>query len=655
MVALISHGFLWGLGIPRRVVVQTPGTRKGANTMKSKTSRSTLVVLAATALMAHSLTAGVTGNIHPLAIEIDASANLYPSGAPGFTDWVKDSLPNTDTPSLINSVATGIIPGVTGAATGKGHWCGVRIVDGIAGNDKNIFLTGGKENDISTWNIGPGTVGSSKYDITQAYLANNNDSLFFGMERRGNNGTTAFDFEFNKLAPVQPLVPNRSVGDVLFTFEMNGSGTSGSAVPHYFVWDGTKFVEQTPAPPSLVSSINQNDIQAAPWGFVNSKGTWALGNLLRFTFAEASINLAEAFPNLEFCNGAKSFVQVRTRSSASDTSDLKDTTQIFEFLFGGPNAVATLNTGCDAQFTFDGTDSHDSSGGTQLTYSWDFTAPAGVTLSGAGVTGPNGNGVYHSTSPMGAANVQLAAGQQSVTISAKLTVTQGTSCTNSTETTITVLRPVAAGVALGLNCQPQFTFDGSGSTSGSGVTYKWDFTAPVGVTLSGSGITGPDQQGNYHSTALSGTVNVNFPAGVQAATIFAKLTVTRNGCTGSSQASVSVLPALKAAITEKVNDGNALAVILTGQSATSTGLQWQILSGGNWVAIPGATGSTFGYSNFEADSVPSVRAFNIDGGEFAGKLYQVTVRLHAERIVGNATCEANSAPLTLKKVIAVDP
>ena len=623
--------------------------------MNAKASKRTLVVLAATALTAHTLTAGVTGNIHPLAIEIDSSANLYPSGAPGLTDWVKDSLPNTDTPSLINSVATGIIPGVTGAATGKGHWCGVRIVDGIAGNDKNIFLSGGKENDISTWNIGPGTVGSSKYDITRAYLANNNDSLFFGMERRGNNGTTAFDFEFNKLAPVQPLVPNRSVGDVLFTFEMNGSGTSGSAVPHYFVWDGTKFVEQVPAPPSLVSSINQNDIQAAPWGFVNSKGTWVLGNLLRFTFAEASVNLSEAFPDLEFCNGAKSFVQVRTRSSATETSDLKDTTQIFEFLFGGPNAVATLNTGCDAQFTFDGTGSHDSSGGTQLTYSWDFSAPAGVTLSGAGITGPDGNGVYHSTSPMGAANVQLAAGQQSVTISAKLTVTQGTSCTNSTATTITVLRPVAAAVTLGLNCQPQFTFDGSGSTSGSGVTYKWDFTAPVGVTLSGSGITGPDQQGNYHSTALSGTVNVNFPNGAQAATIFAKLTVTRNGCTGSSQATASVLKALQAAIIEKVNDGNALAVILTGQAATSTSLQWQLMSGGNWVAIAGATGPTFGYSNFEADSVPTVQAFNIDGGEFAGKLYQVTVRLHAERVVGNVTCEANSAPLALKKVIAVDP
>ena len=617
-------------------------------------NRSALAAVAASALTAQ-LGAAVVGNIHPMAIEIDASANLYPSGAPGLVDWVKDSLPNTDTPTLVNSVATGIIPGVTGAGAGKGHWHGVRIVDGIAGNDQNIFLTGGKENIISTWNIGPGTVGSSKYDITQAYLANNDTSLFFGMERRGNNGTTAFDFEFNKLAPVQPLIPNRTPGDALFTFEMSGSGSSGSAMPHYFVWDGSTFVEQTPAPASLISSINKADIPAAPWGFVNSKGNWVLGNLLRFTFAEASVNLADAFPGMDFCNGAKAFVQVRTRSSATETSDLKDTTQIFEFLFGGPNAVAALDTGCLPQFTFDGTASRDSSGGAELTYNWDFTVPAGVTLSGAGITGPDADGRYHSTSLTGAADVQLGAGQASAGITATLTVTQGSSCTNSTTSTVTVLRPVTAGAVLGLNCLPQFTFDASASTSGADVSYKWDFTAPVGVTLSGSGITGPDAQGSYHSTSVSGAANVSFPAGVQSATIFATLTVARGECTGTAQKNVTVLPALTAAITEKVNDGNALAVILSGASATSTALQWEQLVGGTWTPVLGATGPTFTYSSFEADSVPTVQAFNIDGGAFAGKLYQVVVRLHAERTADGITCEANSAPLTLKKVVAVDP
>src|SRR2546423_15540036 len=94
--------------------------------------------------------ASVIGNISPLAIEIDPSANLYPT-APGSADWVKDSLPNLDAPSLIDSIAVGIIPNVTGAPGGRGHWNGVRIVDGIDGSEQDIFLTGGKENDTATW------------------------------------------------------------------------------------------------------------------------------------------------------------------------------------------------------------------------------------------------------------------------------------------------------------------------------------------------------------------------------------------------------------------------------------------------------------------------------------------------------------------------
>jgi hypothetical protein len=40
--------------------------------------------------------------------------------------------------------------------------------------------------------------------------------------------------------------------------------------------------------------------------------------------------------------GNSTFVQVRTRSSATETSDLKDTTRIFEFHFDGPDAVTGL-------------------------------------------------------------------------------------------------------------------------------------------------------------------------------------------------------------------------------------------------------------------------------------------------------------------------
>src|SRR6185369_17265299 len=150
----------------------------------------------------------------------------------------------------------------------------VRVIDGIAGSDQDIFLNGGKENDTSTWNVGSGSVGSSKYDVTQAYIANNQQFIFFGMERRGNNGTTAFDFEFNQTGTAGGYVPTRTLGDVLLTFEMQGSGGSGSATPHICQWNGSSYVELTTLPAGVFSSINSAATPPAPWGYVDSKGNW---------------------------------------------------------------------------------------------------------------------------------------------------------------------------------------------------------------------------------------------------------------------------------------------------------------------------------------------------------------------------------------------
>ena len=325
-----------------------------------------------------------SGNIHPLAIEIDKNANLYAGDGnsnilnPGATaDWVKDSATNSDSdPDPTDNIAIGIVANVTGASGGKGHWNGLRIVDGVAQGDQDIFLTGGKENDTSTWNVGPGSVGSSKYDITQAYISNNQSTIFFGMERRGNNGTTAFDFEFNQMGTVGGYIPTRTIGDVLLTFEMQGSGNTGSAVPHVYRWDGSSYVE-VPAnslPANLYSSINMTEIAPAPWGYVDSKGNWVLTpNIPRFEFAEAAVPLS-VLPGVNACGGS-AYVQVRTRSSSTATSDLKDTTKIFRYVFGGPAATATVAPSCTLDFSYSAAGSMDSTGNTttpNLTYSWTF-------------------------------------------------------------------------------------------------------------------------------------------------------------------------------------------------------------------------------------------------------------------------------------------
>jgi hypothetical protein len=301
------------------------------------------------------------------AIQIDGPANGSPGadlfsnvGTPlnvgALKDWVLDSAANGGTDCLDDDgIATCIQPGVTGAAGGLGHWNGVRIVDGIGGGDQNIFLSGGKENDTSTWNVGPGSVGSAKYDVTQAYLSNNLNTLFFGMERSGNNGTTAFDFEFNQKAPQSagcpqnPLIPCRTVGDVLFTFEMQGSGGNGSATPYLFTWNGSSYAAGVAT--GIVASINNSTTTAgAPWGHVDSHEDWVLGNLERFSFAEAAAPIS-LLPGVSACGG-RAFVQVRTRSSSTATSDLKDATKIFEFVFENMTAQATLTPSCDGTLGF---------------------------------------------------------------------------------------------------------------------------------------------------------------------------------------------------------------------------------------------------------------------------------------------------------------
>src|SRR5204863_9159908 len=79
--------------------------------------------------------AQVSGNISPRKIEIDTAANLnagdgtilngMSAGTP--VDWQKDTLANTDPPSLPGGVATGIIPGTSGRVGGTGHWYGARL------------------------------------------------------------------------------------------------------------------------------------------------------------------------------------------------------------------------------------------------------------------------------------------------------------------------------------------------------------------------------------------------------------------------------------------------------------------------------------------------------------------------------------------------
>lgn len=452
-----------------------------------------LAVLLVLATMAPSVLA-VQGSIHPKQIQIDDStlgADHYPNlGVPKNTgaqhDWSTTAStatgvdPNTGANCLAEPpIATCNQAGVTAAATGKGAWNGVRIVDGIGGGDQDIFLRGGKELDFSTWDVGPGTIGSRKYDMTQGYLANNQQYLYAGGERNGNNGTTAYVIEFNQAAPASTYVPTRTKDDVQFVFEMQGSGNEAGSVESFvYQWNGATFVQVTgTALNGLLAAINHTpNTPSPPWGHVVND-TWVTSNLIRREFFEAQVPLS-LLPGVDNCGGF-AYVQFRTRASAGITSDLKDATPIFKYEFGGPDAKATVSTDCEQQFTYDGTGSTNSSGGSSgLEYKWDITVnPTTATLSGGGVSAVAGTpGKYTSTAAKGTVSVALPDGVNSATITLKNTVKEGTDCADATgDKIVTVYRLLGATATLTPACDNTFAFSSTVSGGKAPYSYAWVF------------------------------------------------------------------------------------------------------------------------------------------------------------------------------------
>lgn len=465
--------------------------------------------------------ADINGNIAPSSIEIDnPSANVYPGDSTktcqtaDFTanpkDWVKDCAANTDTASLVDSVATGIIPGVTGKTGGTGHWYGARIVDGLGNGEQDQFAKGGKENDLTTWHVQPGSIGSAKYDATQAYLANNQTNLYFGMERAGNDGTTAFDFEFNQNAPHTngSYLPNRTKDDVLFTFEVQGSGNdSGSATVHYYKWvpstanavdpadDVGSYVEQASLPSGVLATlVGDTTTPVPPWGAIDSHGNWAGGNYQLRGFAEAQVPLS-LLPGVNNCGGS-AYTQVRTRSSSTSNSDLKDTTKIFKFNFGTPTPTATLATNCTQSFTYDGTGSTGADGQPATSFSWSIdVSPVTATLSGGGVSASATPGHYTSTSGSGTVSVNLPAGVDSATITVKNTAGGGGCSASTGNKTVTVYRTLGATATLTAQCNLHFGYTSTVSGGNGPYTYAWSFQKNISGTWTQVGT----------STAASGT------------------------------------------------------------------------------------------------------------------------------------------------------
>lgn len=208
----------------------------------------------------------------------------------------------------------------------------------------SVFASGNKNSDLIgvgdspwTWDMGGG--GPQKNDITNTYFHTRVDPItgdrwvFVAAETRSINGDSHVDFEFNQAGVAQVgttggqlvgLGPDggRTVNDFLITIDFEKGGENPVATVRF--WNGSSF-ELASLPGAVFSATNFVDI---PHG---SEGTWKhftddgaeTDVLTRLQLVEGGANLTALGIDVDPCSTDATFM-VKTRSSSSWTSDLKD-------------------------------------------------------------------------------------------------------------------------------------------------------------------------------------------------------------------------------------------------------------------------------------------------------------------------------------------
>jgi hypothetical protein len=207
----------------------------------------------------------------------------------------------------------------------------------LTGNDDlTRFFQGVKFfEDPNDWNW---TSGSSpqKDDINNGYLAFVEDDFgdlwaLVGGDRRAVNGSSYIDFEFlqnsltmNGDGTFTSLGPDsgRTVGDLLFTIKLTNGGSQADFFAQRWEPDpdnpGTfNYFELCPGTDAFVAANIESTV-VVPWGAFGST------TYQQFAFAEGGINLTALLGDLfDECFGISTLF-VRTKSSFSSTSELKD-------------------------------------------------------------------------------------------------------------------------------------------------------------------------------------------------------------------------------------------------------------------------------------------------------------------------------------------
>lgn len=231
-------------------------------------------------------------------------------------------------------------------------------------SDPSTFPGGAKESEPAGWLPIQTSQVTPKTDITNVYAygksVSGSPTILNGMERLPKAGDLHLDFEYNKemTGTGANQVPSRRVDDILVAYDLGGGRQSnGNAIT-------VRIYKALPIDPTcttnecageydyeqstfeaagtgsisgggVTAQLNGDTIQCGKWGCYDSSYNLTT-TLPAFSFAEAGIDLEDSVGLSSACFN---WVTVKSRSSESVTSQLKDTTGPKSFPFCGGMSV----------------------------------------------------------------------------------------------------------------------------------------------------------------------------------------------------------------------------------------------------------------------------------------------------------------------------
>ena len=249
--------------------------------------------------------------------EIDTNANLKVDGAGDCIDW---------------------LAGGSGSAMRSGV---IVTNDKPSGATDDSFGNGSQEDDVNP-SVVAGSIPPNKSDLKSFGLNTEVTSTgkyleLFWTRVQNPSGTTNMDFELNQKScnpsatptncSTNNVTPVRTLGDKLITYDLANGGT----VPTISIrsWTGSAWGAPTDltAGGTALGSVNTTAIPTA-----EADG---IGGLDAFTFGEAAISFDAIFPHSDGVCGAIGSAFLKSRSSTSFSSEIKD--------FIAPSKVSLTN------------------------------------------------------------------------------------------------------------------------------------------------------------------------------------------------------------------------------------------------------------------------------------------------------------------------